>query len=426
MQWGWGSALGACLFLIGGHLLGATKSPDASGGIRKIEDIVVYEDARFYSSFPSIVKARDGELLVAFRRAPDRRTLGTPGVTHTDPNSYLVLVRSRDAGKSWSPEPQLLYAHPFGGSQDPCMIQLRDGTLVCTSYGWASFPPEAIGKLQQPVARAGNFVFLGGYLMRSRDAGHSWAGPIIPPSCPGEFHLDPFGHVIAAYNRGAMCEGRDGRLYWVVAVSNTNAPGKTGTHLLVSRDKGDTWNYSCPVAVDPKVPSTKRQFTKLRKAIWSPFFGRRDLAIAPASRDRRIMDEVFSGRRPDFRGTRITPCACRTVGCSWCMGIGTRRSGFGRAYWMPNAPTRRVRRRLCCATTAATGTWVTRGPRFFPRIARWWFTISTARTARAISRGLFFNSGITNDNENYLSAHSAGFVVSSRKISGGRYSANLQ
>src|SRR5688572_28976680 len=93
------------------------------------ETVMIYEDARFYAAFPSVVRRPDGELLVAFRRAPERRAFGEKGVTHTDSNSYLVLVRSRDNGKTWSKEPELIYAHPFGGSQDPCMLQLNDGTI---------------------------------------------------------------------------------------------------------------------------------------------------------------------------------------------------------------------------------------------------------------------------------------------------------
>src|ERR1043166_1748386 len=49
-----------------------------------------------------------------------------------------------------------------------------------------------------------------------------------------------------------MCEGNDGRLYWAVAAGSSNAPTRTGTHLLISTDHGDSWKYSCPVAQDPK------------------------------------------------------------------------------------------------------------------------------------------------------------------------------
>src|SRR5688572_20931819 len=102
----------------------------AAFSLKKIEDIVIYRDVRFHSGFPSAVLKPDGELLVAFRRAPDRRLLGDKGYSHVDPNSTLMLVRSRDDGRTWTREPQLLYAHPFGGSQDPGLVQLRDQSLL--------------------------------------------------------------------------------------------------------------------------------------------------------------------------------------------------------------------------------------------------------------------------------------------------------
>ena len=227
-------------------------APMGSAGVHKLEDMVIYTDDKFYSSFPSIVRRPDGELLVAFRRAPERRMLGEPRTTHTDPNSYLVLVRSRDHGKTWSQTPELIYANPLGGSQDPCMVQLQDGSILCSSYGWALLQADTAAKLKNAY-RHGNFVFLGGYLVRLRDGSHSWQGPIIPPPTPGETVFGPFGQPVPAYNRGAMCQGRDGKLYWVVASKTSTVPGKPGTHLLISSDQGDTWTYSCPVAADEKV-----------------------------------------------------------------------------------------------------------------------------------------------------------------------------
>ncbi len=229
-----------------------SASQGTATGVRKVGDVVIYRDNQFYSSFPSIVRRPDGELLVAFRRAPERRRLGERATTHTDPSSHLVLVRSRDEGKTWSQEPELIYANPFGGSQDPCMVQLRDGTIVCTSYGWALLETNAAAKLKSAF-RHGGFVFLGGYLVRSQDGGHSWQGPIIPPPTPGETVFDPFDQPVPAYNRGAMCEGKDGRLYWVVTSKTSTRTGAQGTHLLISTDKGSTWAYSCPVAADAKV-----------------------------------------------------------------------------------------------------------------------------------------------------------------------------
>lgn len=230
----------------------ATAAPDV--GLRKIEDITLYADARFHSAFPSIVRRPDGELLVAFRRAPDRRRLGETATLHVDPNSFLVLIRSRDNGRTWSKEPQLIYAHPFGGSQDPCMVQLSDNTILCTSYGWAPIPPAAQPKLPQPntVHWSKKFVFMGGYILKSSDGGNSWGQPIIPPRSEGEPRVDIHGRPLPAYNRGAMCEGTDGKLYWVIAANTPTVPAHNETHLMISADKGATWKFSCRVAGDEK------------------------------------------------------------------------------------------------------------------------------------------------------------------------------
>src|ERR1044071_2247106 len=50
-----------------------------------------------------------------------------------------------------------------------------------------------------------------------------------------------------------MCEGRDGRIYWAVASKTKTSAPRSGTHLMISADKGTTWNYSCPVATDSKI-----------------------------------------------------------------------------------------------------------------------------------------------------------------------------
>lgn len=224
----------------------------AAPELRKIKDIVIYQSDKFYSAFPSIVRRPSGELIVAFRRAPERRALGEKGSSHTDPNSYLVLVRSRDGGKTWSQEPELIYANPFGGSQDPCMVQLRNGTFVCTSYGWALVQPDVASQLDDSL-RHGNFAFMGGYLLQSKDAGRTWRGPFYPPPVGADNTETVFRKAVPAYNRGAMCQGKDDRLYWVVAANTGTKPRRTENHLLISTDEGETWKYSCPVATDPRV-----------------------------------------------------------------------------------------------------------------------------------------------------------------------------
>jgi sialidase-1 len=248
------SLLATWLAAAAGGVVAARGADPGMAAARKLHDVIVYRDDKFYASFPSVVRRPDGEILVAFRRAPSRIALGERRQGHVDPNSYLVAVRSRDAGNTWTGSPELIYAHAFGGSQDPCLLQLRDSTLLCASYGWAFMEPEAVAKLKEPyLQNRPGVVFLGGYLVRSSDGGRHWDGPIYPPAIPPELNRGPYGDVVPAYNRGGLCEGKDGRLFWVVAATDSVTPRKNSTHLIVSDDKGATWRYSAPVAVDDKV-----------------------------------------------------------------------------------------------------------------------------------------------------------------------------
>jgi len=239
--------------------------------LKKIKDIIIYKDDMFYSAFPSLVVRKDGEILCAFRRAPDRRALwGAPNYTHTDANSYLVLVRSKDGGKTWSKEPELIYADPLGGSQDPCMVQLSDGSIVCTSYGWALVPPEGMEKLKETPSH-GAYHFLGGYVLRSEDGGKSWKGPFTPMPLPGDTTKDVLGRPCPSFNRGAMTQGRDGKLYWVVAGKDLAGTGVTSVHLLVSSDRGETWTYSCPVAQDERITFNETSVIQTKKGDFVAF-----------------------------------------------------------------------------------------------------------------------------------------------------------
>ncbi len=104
--------------------------------VKKVKDVVIYRDSMYYSAFPSVVTLDDGRLMVAFRRAPNHQMMGFDRYSHIDLNSQLVSVTSSDGGNTWSAEPRLMFAHPFGGSQDPCMLKLNNGDILCTSYLW--------------------------------------------------------------------------------------------------------------------------------------------------------------------------------------------------------------------------------------------------------------------------------------------------
>lgn len=216
--------------------------------LQKERDVIIYLDTAFHSAFPSVVKRQNGNYMVAFRRAPDRKIFGEKGTNHVDPNSYLVTVESQD-GINWDETPKLLYAHPFGGSQDPCLLQLRNGHLLCASYGWAFLRDKET--LELPLSKNSGATFLGGYLLRSTDDGQTWSEPIYPPNVTKEPRYNPLGQPLPAYNRGALIEGANGTIYWVVAVGGSG--GRTSNHLLVSHDEGLTWQHASIVAEDEVV-----------------------------------------------------------------------------------------------------------------------------------------------------------------------------
>ena len=276
----------------------------------KVRDLIVYQDDRFYSAFPSVVVRKDGAILVAFRRAPSYRALGLvgqPNHSHTDPNSYLVLVRSTDHGHTWTTDPELIFAHPFGGSQDPCLTLLRDGTIVCSSYGWAllqrdehKFKWHAAGTPHEVWGHF-DYAFLGGYLLRSVDSGRSWEGPLLPPPVPGAKDLTVFMKPSPAYNRGPMWEGRDGTLYWAVVATVGVRPPLTEVHLLASRDGGLTWEYRCPVARDPELSFNETALIETRGGTLLAFLrtagGDFDLSGAGLHRDQTAVARSTDGGR---------------------------------------------------------------------------------------------------------------------------------
>ena len=138
-----------------------------------------------------------------------------------------MMVRSKD-GENWTKEPELIYAHPFGGSQDPCLLKLRDGTLLCTSLRMGFFASGRYFPILKNLFFLvdGNAAFLGGYVLKSADNGKTWQGPIYPPHIDAEIHYSALGVPLPAYNRGALYEGESGRIFWVVAATDSQTPKK--------------------------------------------------------------------------------------------------------------------------------------------------------------------------------------------------------
>lgn len=191
--------------------------------LEPIEHIILYKDTKFNSFFPSVIKRPDNSYLLGFRQAPDRRRI-EPKISHIDPSSRAMLIASTD-GETWSSEPDVLYDDYFLGVQDPCLNQLRDGTLFATFFMWKVLEPEDAGEKQNGdksifgkwVGRRKN-----AHSIRSTDGGKTWDQPIPIP--------------ISGAVRGNSVELDDGAI-----LTPLYCPDSTNVHIARTDDKGKTW-----------------------------------------------------------------------------------------------------------------------------------------------------------------------------------------
>lgn len=221
--------------------------------LRKLDDLVIYRDDAWYSTFPSIIRKPGGDLLCGFRRAPERRLQPAGKVTHVDPNSQAVYVTSPDGGATWDPSPTLLYAHPAAGCQDPGVHLLSDGTIICTLFAWQLFPTKFAEATDQPheVITDGNgwtMANLGVHVLRSSDGGKSWTQPYLIPPPPGALDSLP-GYPGRGAIRGRLVELPDGTLIMPIYGGRRPSP----SYAYRSTDRGETWAYFSTIAEDAKV-----------------------------------------------------------------------------------------------------------------------------------------------------------------------------
>lgn len=208
------------------------------GRLGKLEDLIVCKDEH-YNAFPSILALPGGDLLVAFRQAPDR--LGRfPQGLHVDPAARAVYVRSTDNGRTWDAKPTVLYDDYGLGMSDPCLTRLRDGTLFATYFTHqvllkSDVPDLQPHKMDRLLADRWVIRAAPAYTMRSADEGLTWDEPqpvaaVDWASCPG----GPVDRV----TRGRVVETEDGALLSLMCV-RPRMPGRA--QLCVTKDRGRTW-----------------------------------------------------------------------------------------------------------------------------------------------------------------------------------------
>ena len=95
--------------------------------LKKIEDVVLYRDDRYYCGpGPAVVCFPDGELRVVFRR---HRCWAPEVMMHVHPTTEQCIIRSADGGRTWSP-PRVF----MGGGQCAVAGLKRDGTMLFVTH----------------------------------------------------------------------------------------------------------------------------------------------------------------------------------------------------------------------------------------------------------------------------------------------------
>lgn len=161
----------------------------------------------YYDGFPSVVKATNGAVLLAYRR----------GVDHAENSGFIALQRSSDNSASWS-EPSVLYTNQGVDLRDPQLHVAPNGSIIAfaplldeTSYvsygikfaissdngltfsGWSDFPNDGSNTsvaISSHLVNVGNVIYAITYsvtkngailsgkavniLWKSSDNGQSW------------------------------------------------------------------------------------------------------------------------------------------------------------------------------------------------------------------------------------------------------------
>lgn len=227
--------------------------------MKKIRDLILYKDPRFYSSFPAIVALPTGRPIVIFRRAretrwllpndiPDELAALKLRVDHVDARSQLVFGYF-DPEKDELSTPIIMPPNPEAADQDASLLLLRNGTLLLSSFSWYPYP-AAFAPIVKPWGRSiGSieregclFLFWGGFVRMSMDQGKSWSEHEYLPPLPDTPDIIPGRRPY--YGGGVRGQAVELKNEILLPVYDT------GAHLISSADQGQTWQYRSCIAQD--------------------------------------------------------------------------------------------------------------------------------------------------------------------------------
>jgi Neuraminidase (sialidase) len=252
-------------------LTAAGLAPQAAAALTPEQFGYVCQDAGAggYEAFPDVCRLQDGRLMAVFYAGWEHVSLPTEA---QPTGGRIAACYSGDEGTTWTPA-QIIYDGP-DDDRDPSIVQLKNGTLLCTYFSLRKSetrPYEGLGSwliaskdggktwsepriisptyyVSSPVRElADGALILGlyretgedanGAVTRSLDGGATWSAPIDIDN--GGLRLDAETDVIAL---------KDGRLY---AAQRTQ---KESMRFSISKNMGLTWSVSAPMGFPGHAP----------------------------------------------------------------------------------------------------------------------------------------------------------------------------
>jgi sialidase-1 len=212
-----------------------------------MEHVIVCKNAGAYSCFPDVVRRRNGELWVSFRRTGgfSLEALRHGKYDHVDKGARIALSRSLDEGVTWEEARILPPFDPECGEQDPSITELDDGTLLVNFFRWRVVPPEGKNRLPYPARQQydGSWSDVEGpWVIRSYDGGETWEGEPVPvDSAP----------LPRAGTSDAVLQLFDGTLLMGIYGADYGS-AVCRAYAVRSTDGGNTWGQPALIAHDPE------------------------------------------------------------------------------------------------------------------------------------------------------------------------------
>lgn len=204
-------------------------------GDDRFEHRIAYTDGYRHLHPADLIKLKNGDILMLTRE----------GTEHFANDGDVVMVRSKDGGKTWGKR-EVVSAIQDLDEREGCGIQMKDGTIVVGIFYNDLYIPDGTynwnGKVKLPEL---NRPRLGAHFVTSKDDGKTWSKPVFV-----NLKGMPFQGIEGPTD--APIEMPDGSLQMGVIAYGIDGDSKNiGAVMLRSTDHGTTWTYVATMASDP-------------------------------------------------------------------------------------------------------------------------------------------------------------------------------